>query len=569
MILAVDDEPVFLLLIQEALKDLGLVVETFQDAEEALDRAAEEAPELVISDVRMPKLDGFQFQEALQKLHPAVQVPFIFLSSEADTVDLVRGLDAGADDYLIKPIAPKLLEAKVRALLRRGLNGASSLTAGLDPLTQLPGRPLVLKQLDGFFSRARRKGNSVGVLLMDLDNFRRINDSLGHASGDLLLQETAQRIARCLREEDVVGRLGGDEFVVLLPDLKDRRFAETITQCIHDSLRKPFLLDGKDVVVGVSSGIAFFPDDGETSDILLKNADGAMYRAKELGKNRYQVFDQAISEDAERTFVLVSELQNAIARSEFQLAFQPKIDLKTNTIQGFEALIRWRRADHSMVPPDLFIPLAEKHGLIESIDRWVLFTACRQLRVWHESGFPGLAISVNISAEHFCHGAELRDLVDEVLTATGLDPKKLLLEITETALLDDLDEAVKTAQRIRELGLRFSMDDFGTGYSSLSLLKNLPLAELKLDKVFVDDVPHNHQAVSITWATLSMAQSLNLKVVAEGIENPDQADFLRSHHCEMGQGYLFSRPLPAEKISKLLEEGGNLESAAGLLHFVR
>ena len=569
MILAVDDDQVSLLLIEAALQDLGVEVETFLDVDSALDRAAKDVPGLVISDIHMPKLDGFQFRKALERLHPEHAIPFIFLSSQASTSDFIRGLDAGADDYLTKPIDPKLLEAKVKALLRRGLKRRSPSDAGLDALTQLPGRPMVLQQLDGLLSRARRQGTPVGILLLDVDNFRRINDSLGHTSGDILLQETARRIQTCLRKEDVLGRLGGDEFIVLLPDLRDRRYAETVAQNIQDVLRKPFLLDGKDVVVGASAGIAYFPDHGEFAGLLVKHADGAMYRAKELGRNQYQVFDQAISEDADRLFALVAELQNAIARSEFQLMYQPKIDLEMNLITGFEALIRWKRADSSMVPPDLFIPLAEKHGLIESIDRWVLFAACRQLQVWHQSGFPNLTVSVNISAEHFRHGTRLRDLVDEVLEATGLAPGALLLEITETALVQDVDDAVNTSGSIRDLGVRFSMDDFGTGYSSLSLLKSLPLAELKLDKIFVDDLPHNHQGVSITWATLSMAQSLNLKVVAEGIENMDQADFLRSHHCEMGQGYLFSKPLPAKEISKLLEEGRALKSAAGPLDFVR
>jgi len=665
MILAVDDEHVLLVLIEAVCEAEGFEVETFLDPEEALLRAAEVRPDLVISDVMMPGLDGFAFKEALEDLYPDRNIPFIFLSSRSSTDDLVRGLDAGAEDYLTKPIDQKLLGAKIRSLLRRtreeqtavfhgqlsefplqrilgfcetqGLTGSvefelegvpiflflrqgvidlgplkgreeillkiSELREGKftiraqggefllggnpwptsaddsytsyrengltdpdtregklryllrhDRLTGLPNRLHLKEGLGNALREAREQKRHVAVLIIDLDHFRTINDGLGHAVGDLLLQRVTDRLRGCLKGEEDLYRVGGDDFVVVIPGLTDHQPALDRADCIREQLSRAFTLHERDLVTSASVGISFFPEHGTKAGTLLSRADFAMYRAKDDGRNCCRVFSDVMNEDAEYFIHLESDLRNAIGRNELELAFQPKIDLKTQLVSGFEALLRWRRPDGSSVSPDVFIPVAEKHGLMPYLDRWVLYAACRQLKMWHESGHDHLEISVNISAEHFRQADDLIDLVDEVLKSTALNPESLLLEITETALLRDVDEALRTMHEIRRLGVQFSMDDFGTGYSSLSLVKRLPFAELKVDKSFIDDIPHDHQGISIIWATLSMAQSLNMKVVAEGIERIEQAEFLQRHHCDLAQGYLFGRALPAGKISRALDE---------------
>jgi len=662
MILAVDDEQVFLLAIEAACESEGLDVECFLDASDALARAAEHRPDLVISDVMMPGLDGYAFKEALEKLYPGRQPPFIFLSSRSATEDMVRGLDAGAGDYLTKPIDQKLLRAKIRSFIRRedeerssvfhgnlaefplqrilGFCEAQGLTGsvefelegkavflffrqGIVDLAPMAGREDLLEKIsdlregrfviraqggefllscdpwpasadDGYGSpggsvqsdpddklmyllrhdgltglhnrlrlkeeladrlrEAREQGKQLAVLVIDLDHFRSVNDGLGHAVGDLLLKQVALRLRSCLREGEGLYRVGGDDFVVVVPSLAEREAALSRAECIREQLNRVFLLHERDLVISASIGISFFPEHGENIGTLLSRADFAMYRAKDEGRNLCRVFAPEMNEDAGYLIHLESDLRNAIGRNEFQLFYQPKVDLESQAVTGFEALLRWRKPDGSSVSPALFVPLAEQQGLMPYLDRWVLYAACRQLKMWHEAGHARLRVSVNISAEHFRQAKDLIDLVEEVLSSTALEPESLLLEITETALLRDVDEALKTMQAIRDLGVSFSMDDFGTGYSSLSLVRRLPFAELKVDKSFIDDVPHDHHGISIIWATLSMAQSLNMRVVAEGIEREEQAEFLRRHHCDLGQGFLFSRALSASEISGKLAE---------------
>jgi len=658
MILAVDDEQIFLVAIEAACESEGLEVECFLDASSALARAAEIRPDLVISDVMMPGLDGYAFKEALEKLYPGRKPPFIFLSSRSTTEDMVRGLDAGAGDYLTKPIDQKLLRAKIRSFLQRedaehssvfhgnladfplqrilgfceaqGLNGSVEFELegeavflffrqGIVDLAPMAGREDLLEKIaglqegrfviraqggefllssnpwptsadDGYESpqsgsddelsyllrhdgltglhnrlrlkedladrlrEAREQRKQLAVLMIDLDHFRSVNDGLGHAVGDLLLKQVALRLRSCLREDEGLYRVGGDDFVVVIPSLVERETALSRAECIREQLNRVFLLHERDLVISASIGISFFPEHGENIGTLLSRADFAMYRAKDEGRNCCRVFTPEMNEDAEYLIHLESDLRNAIGRNEFNLYYQPKVDLESRTVTGFEALLRWKKPDGASVSPALFVPLAEQQGLMPYLDRWVLYAACRQLKLWHEAGHARLRVSVNISAEHFRKADDLIDLVEEVLRSTALAPESLLLEITETALLRDVDEALNTMQAIRNLGVNFSMDDFGTGYSSLSLVRRLPFAELKVDKSFIDDVPHDHHGISIIWATLSMAQSLNMRVVAEGIEREEQAEFLRSHHCNLGQGYLFGKARPASEISRLLEE---------------
>jgi diguanylate cyclase (GGDEF)-like protein/PAS domain S-box-containing protein len=419
-----------------------------------------------------------------------------------------------------------------------------------DALTGLPNRVLYQDRFREAIGRARRHETGIGVLFVDLDRFKAINDSLGHAVGDLLLQGVAERLIAIIRDTDTVARLGGDEFAILIEDLRDTGDAAVVSQKLLDSLGRPFQLAGHELYISASIGITCYPQDGTDTETLLKNADTAMYRAKSEGRNAYQFFSPDMNAHALENLLMTNNLRLALERNEFVLHYQPRCELRTGRIAGVEALIRWRHPELGMIPPAKFIPLAEETGLIEPIGEWVLETACEQTRAWRDAGATLHRVSVNLSARQF-HHPDLADRITAIVRKTGLPAHHVELELTESLLMQNSD-ATSILSRLKAMGIAISIDDFGTGYSSLSYLKRFPLDYLKIDQSFVRGLPASANDAAITAAIIALARSLNLKLVAEGVETPEQRAFLESHGCDEGQGYLFSRPVAAAEITRLL-----------------
>ena len=422
-----------------------------------------------------------------------------------------------------------------------------------DPLTLLPNRVLFQNRCNEAFKRTRRHGHMVGLLFVDLDRFKPINDSLGHAVGDQLLQAVAQRMKACTRETDTVARGGGDEFTVLLCELRSGQDAAIVAGKLLEELATPFKLGGHELFISASIGIACYPQDGSDAATMLKNADVAMYRAKEEGRNTFRFFSAEMNTHALETLMLSNQLRLALDRDELLLHYQPRVDLSTRKITGVEALVRWQHPERGLVPPGRFIPLAEETGLIVPIGEWVLRAACTQMRSWQRAGLPRLRMAVNLSARQL-REPDLAKRMAAILAETGLDPEFLELELTESMVMRDPEETVKSLSELSAIGVSIAIDDFGTGHSSLSYLKRFPIDILKIDQSFVRGIPADPDDVAITRTILAMAKGLGLRAIAEGVETAEQSAFLKAEGCEEGQGYLFSKPVPAEDVEKLLQE---------------
>jgi diguanylate cyclase (GGDEF)-like protein len=420
-----------------------------------------------------------------------------------------------------------------------------------DVLTGLPNRLLLQDRFEQATAYADRAGTRVALLFLDLDNFKSINDSLGHAVGDLLLKEIASRLAECVRDTDTISRQGGDEFLIVLPDLSDADAVAPVLNKIRDRMKAPFVINGNEFSSSVSMGVAIYPDDGDNFDTLLKKADMAMYRAKEAGRNTYQFFDEQMNVEAIEYLSLKNGLRRAVERGEFILHYQPQINLASGAVVGVEALLRWSHPELGMVAPARFIPVAEESGLIVPIGEWVMREACRQAMAWKSAGLPELIMAVNLSAVQFKRG-DVEQTVINALEESGFDPHLLELELTESILIHNTESVLASVKRLKLLGVTLSIDDFGTGYSSLSYLKRFSVDKLKIDQSFIRDLATDPDDAAITLAIIQMARSLNLKTIAEGVENADMLASLRKFQCDEVQGYHFARPMPADEFAHYL-----------------
>jgi diguanylate cyclase (GGDEF)-like protein/PAS domain S-box-containing protein len=421
-----------------------------------------------------------------------------------------------------------------------------------DILTGLPNRLLYDEKLAIALAQAAKHQTQVAVIFLDLDRFKLINDTLGHAAGDLLLQSFARRIAAALRQEDTLARWAGDEFTLVLPNIHGTEEAIAIVERIMAALKPEFVLEGHLLRVTSSIGIALYPTHGEDAETLLKNADAALYRVKEAGRNGYNLYNSAINSDASARLALESHLHRALERQEFALYYQPQVNVVTGEILQMEALVRWHHPEMGLIPPSKFIPLAEETGLIISLGEWVLRTACAQNRAWQMAGLPPIRVAVNLSAQQFKQ-PRLMETIKQILVDTQLDPTALELEITETTVMNNIEMTKTILDELHGMGVSIALDDFGTGYSSLSYLKAFPFHTLKIDRSFVCDVTTDPNDKAIVAAIVAMAKVLNLKLVAEGVENTTQEELLRSLGCEEVQGYLFSRPVTADEATLLLQ----------------
>lgn len=422
-----------------------------------------------------------------------------------------------------------------------------------DSLTELPNRFMFSKLLNVAIESARRHHRKLAVLFIDLDRFKNINDTLGHEAGDQLLTEVAKRLKACLRASDLVGRLGGDEFVILLQEIEDAEQAVKVAQKILATTIEPVVVQQQECRVTASVGICFYPDDAQDEQTLMKNADIAMYRAKEEGKNTYQFYSPDIKARSLERLMLENNLRQALERNEFFLHYQAKRNLKTGEVAGVEALVRWQHPELGIISPAQFIPLAEETGLIVMIGRWVLRTACAQNVAWLKEGLPPVCMAVNLSARQFFDDSLIED-VAKVLAETGMPPELLEMEITEGMVMQDAERAIRILSAIKALGVRLAIDDFGVGYSSLAQIKRFPIDTLKVDSSFIRDIPANPEDRAITEAIIAMGKTLSLTVIAEGVETEAQESFLREHACDQSQGYYFSRPITPEEFAEFMRK---------------
>ena len=682
-VLLADDDPTARLLSESCLSSAGFVVQTVANGQEALLAFRQQRPDLVVLDVEMPVLDGFAACRAIRTEDHERPIPIVMLTGMDDTASLNQAFDAGANDFICKPVHWATLPHRLRYVLRSSENllaladserntqallralpdrilvvdsdglaheGFRPVTARdgtqvvrqpittlgtlfpgdsarvahehlakalasrvatafdydatqekksfevrmvphsrdsaiaivrditerkaadarihqlafYDPLTGLPNRQQMVRDLRRALESAERSGRSVAVLYIDLDQFKRINDTLGHTIGDSLLKYVAKRLVSSVRSSDYIARaattgagpvglarLGGDEFVALMPNVKEESDVTALAERMMAVLRKPFMLDAHQLVVTPSVGIAIAPQHGRDIEALLMNADTAMYQAKAAGRNRYRLYSGTMNARSLERLEIESELRAAIASDGLALHYQPKVSLTSGLVVGVEALLRWHHAERGWIGPAQFIPIAEETGLIVSLGDWVIRTACQQLRQWNTGPLADLNVAINVSGQQFAQVGFL-DVLLRHIWEHGIRPNRLELEITESMLLQDVEENISLLKAIKEAGLGISVDDFGTGYSSLSYLQRLPIDAIKIDRSFVQNLHSRRDDAAICAAILAMAQELGLKVVAEGVELAEQLDFLRQHRCDFAQGYLLGRPMPAEDLRRIV-----------------
>lgn len=466
-----------------------------------------------------------------------------------------RGAHGARTEEQLRKANENLVEAAVGALAMTDV--AVKTTAQManmaehDFLTGLPNRALLTDRLTQSIVLAKRHGGKVALMYLDLDNFKQINDSLGHGVGDKLLQSVAKRLQACIRLSDTVSRQGGDEFVVLLAEVEDLEDAILIADKLIEAMVKPHLIDDNKLLITMSIGISLYPDKGRDVEAVMRNADTAMYQAKKSGRNKYQVFTPDMNVYAIARQSTERALRHGLEQNRFLLHYQPKVNLETGAITGAEALLRWQRSPHRLAHPAQFLNIAEECGLILPIGKWVLHEACRQTQAWLQDGLdPGL-VAVNISTPEF-HSKDFLNGVRDVLRDTGLDPHHLELELTENSLMLDTERTTEILQALKELGIQIAIDDFGTGYSSISYLWRFPIDELKIDRSFVQNI-EGDSGEAIISAVIAMGENLKQRVLAEGVETRKQLAFLQSHHCAEGQGYYWGRPMPGEKFATLVE----------------
>lgn len=692
LILVVDDDRMMREILRDALADGGFEVVAAASGDEGIARFRELRPSLMILDVEMPGTSGFDACREIRRVYPEDPTPIVMLTGTHDRAAIEEAYQAGATDFISKPLNADLLAHRVRYMLRSrgavedlrrsqdllqrsqrlaklgswewspdtdevvwseetfrllGLLPGSAVAdydlffervhpedrerveselekarlsdkpfsfehrllldggrvvhvhqhvergpagpaeelrvigtvqdvtdqalakakirqlANYDDLTGLPNRRLFRKQLERAIRVAGGRGHQVGLLFMDLDNFKLVNDTLGHSTGDELLRTVAERFSLQVRGSDVVSRmqpspdapevsrLGGDEFTVLLSKISEPTDARDVARRVLKASREPIIVDGQELKVGVSVGIAIYPQDGKDAETLMRNADAAMYQAKELGRGSVEFFSAEMNADALRNLALESRLREALGREELRLHYQPKIGLRDGRLRGFEALLRWHHPELGVVRPTEFIPLTEKTGLIVPLGEWVLRTACSQARAWEQGGFGRARVSVNVSTLQF-QRVDMVELVGRTLADTGLAPEDLELELTEGLLIEDAEAVVGIFHAMREMGVRIALDDFGTGFSSLNYLRSLPLDVIKIDRCFVKDLPSEPRAAAIVKGVVELAHGFGLEVVAEGVEDDEQAAFLRDAGCDDAQGFLFHAALQPSDCERLL-----------------
>lgn len=569
-ILVIEDDQNIRTNIMKLLKLKGFQVLGAENGEIGVQMATQHVPDLIISDIMMPKFDGYAVLTAIRQNPETAAIPLIFLTAKTERSDVREGMTLGADDYLTKPFTSQELITAIESRLEKQAlvtqpyldelkraAEALSRSAYCDLLTDLPNRIWLHHRLQSVLSQAKPRQQIIAVLCLNIDRFSEVNTTFGNAVGDAVLRAMAERLSQILGNQNLVARLSGDEFGVVLVDLEQIQDIVEWTQMILGRITDPYSVDGREVLIQVSIGISRHPKDGATPDELLTCASTATRWSRKQGGGSYQFYSPTMeSVDAERR-LLETHLTTALEKSEFELHYQPQVNLITGRVIGLEALIRWHHPEQGMLSPDKFILIAEETGLINPIGEWVLRTACSQAKRWQVPNPVTFRVSVNLSTRQL-RQKDLVKNIAQILQQTELPANWLTIELTETSVMDDVEAAIKTLRALKELGIEISIDDFGTGYSSLNYLKHLPIDTLKIDRSFVSQLTNNSQDAAIATAIIAMAQSLKLKVIAEGVETEEQLAFLRQHGCYAMQGFLYSPAVPAAEIQALLAEDRRL-----------
>ncbi len=577
-VLVIDDDMVMRLLANEALTQAGFSVIEAEDGLSGFSMFQSFPADIILLDIVMPGMDGFEVCHAIRTLPIGEHVPIIMMTGLDDVEAIDRAYEVGGTDFITKPINYAILGHRVRYILRsketadklRDQEKKFAQLAYFDEVTGLPNRSSFKQRLAHAIKQTKLNDSILAVLFLDLDHFKRINDTMGHSIGDKLLREVAKRLNKHVRPDDIVSlnatthieqysprkmiaRLGGDEFVILLTDLHEEEDAALVAERITVALSEPFFIEGKEIVITSSIGIGIYSknDKDDSVDTQLKNADVAMYHAKENGRNSYQFFSEKLNQHINQRLNIEMALRKALGRNELTLNYQPKIDAMKQTITGMEALIRWQHPELGFVSPVDFIPIAEESGLIIPIGDWVLETACKQTVQWQTAGFPSLKISVNLSAAQFKQ-KNFCQKVQQMIHRTGIQPQSLELELTEGLLMENTAHSISTLKELSALGIEFSIDDFGTGYSSLSYLTRFPINTLKIDRSFVRDITPDTDNAAIVTATIALAHSLRMNLIAEGVEQQSELNFMIGNGCHVIQGYFYSKPLPADEFTEWL-----------------
>jgi diguanylate cyclase (GGDEF)-like protein len=601
LILIIDDIPANLGVMVDLLETEGHRVAVAKSGPEGVRRAMSDQPDLILLDVMMPGENGFRVCRRLKAAAATRHIPVIFMTSLDDLEDKLEGFAAGGVDYIAKPVQISEVATRVRthlelSALRRQLaaqnqqlleardeleervrSRTAALTAEIeerrraediirhmahhDPLTGLSNRTLFQQRLGELITHARLSHETFATMFLDLDQFNQINDSFGHAIGDLVLREISKRLTHCLRETDTLARWGGDEFVVALATADVQETCRRVAESMLAVLREPVFAEEHELHLSGSIGISLYPTDGLDVQTLLRAADTAMYHAKEKGRGTLEFFTPALTANVQHRMSLAALLHGAQARNELRLHYQPQVDIDSGRILGAEALMRWRRSDLGDIAPTQFIPIAEDTGLIQSLGEWALRAACEQGKRWHNAGHRDLTLAVNLSVRQLTD-PRIGERVALVLEETGFPPRALELEITENLLMQPTEEILRVLDRFNELGICLTVDDFGIGYSSLSYLQRFPIKALKIDRTFVHRIGQGLHDDTIVGAIIALANSLHLRVLAEGVETAAQIEFLRARGCRAAQGYYYSWPVDQERFLELLGQPAALATVA-------
>lgn len=588
-ILVSDDDMNVRLLTRQCLEAEGMTVVEAADGQQALEVFLRERPDLVFLDVEMPGMSGLEVCRRIRAMPQGGNIPIMIVTGSDDRQSIDDGFEAGATQYKTKPVNWSLLGRDVQYMLRAS-NAFNSLKrqedrlrylAYYDPLTNLPNRRSFNEQLNRILKRAQRLGHSAALLFIDLDNFKRINDSIGHGRGDRLLVEIAKRLSNELREDDAINfiatseaddgtdegnteiaRLGGDEFTVVLSDVREIDDVEAVAQRIIGCLSEPIALHSHNPVVTPSIGVAMYPQDGLDADSLVRNADTAMYAAKADGRACFRFYNEEMNARSVEQLKLEEDLRDAMRDGHLGLCYQPQVETSSGRIVSFEALVRWRHPQRGIISPADFIPVAERTGQIIELGEWVLSEVARHCTYWQAIGLDAFRVCVNISPLQF-NQPDLVERIRSFLERSGLDPQRLELELTESAIMTDAQVNIERLNQLKALGLDLAVDDFGTGYSSLSYLRRFPIKTLKIDQSFIGDLS-SIDGVAIVDAIIALARTLNLRCIAEGIETPEQLRHLASKRCDLLQGYLFAQPLSPEDVPDALLQDYQREIKAAL-----
>ena len=568
-ILLVDDRPENLLALEAIIeRDEYNLIKAYS-GEEALKYLLKYDFAVILLDVQMPGLDGFSTAKIIKAREKTKNIPILFITANnLDSEHIFMGYSVGAIDYILKPFDPLILKSKVERFVELYVlnqkiivqseileekNKMIEHIAYHDGLTNLPNRRMFHDVMIQNLQNAKAKNETLGLMYLDLDRFKSVNDSLGHLMGDRLLQQVSKRLLSVMRDKDFVARLGGDEFVIVLSN-SDREQCLEIAEMLLNSFKTPFHIDSFEFYITTCIGLSIFPYDGEDSNTLMRNADAALYRAKEQGKNEYKVYHSGMNIEYYRKFLMQNELRKAIELDQFTLVYQPRIHLMTEKVVNAEALIRWNHPNWGVVKPDVFIPIAEESNLIFEIDKWVLKKVCEQINSWKKSPLQPFKVSVNFSAKHFLQRNLIKQ-IKEILDDFKVDPLMLEFEITETALLQNEEIVKQTLQQIKELNIQISLDDYGTGYSSINYLREFPFDTIKIDRSYIQEITKKEKnSRIIVESIITLIKKLGIHVVAEGVETDEQLNFLKTLQCNEVQGYIFSRPLSPDDFVQYVEK---------------